>query len=138
LKTIRATLVVLLAFGPAAARDRNWETGKVTAARTVSTGARSAEAWPSGPYGPPPPIVTRTTTAAELQIFGDVYAYTARDLGTGSLVRHPCRYIVGDPVKYVQEGRVLFLIDADGRECRAAVMVQERIPVEKAAAKQQQ
>ena len=129
----KAGMMSLLALSlVAATKDRDWQTGKVTDSRTVDTGARARRATPYvGPYGPPPVTVARTTTAAELEISGVEYMYTVRDLGTGGLASHPCRYIVGDEIRYVQEKRVFHLIDADARECRGQVMRQERIPAPK-------
>jgi hypothetical protein len=115
-----------------ATKDRDWKTGKVRDSRTVDTGARARRATPYvGPYGPPPATVARTTTAAELEISGDEYTYTVRGPGTGGFAPHPCRYIAGDEIRYAQDKRVLYVIDADTRECRAQVMRQERIPAPK-------
>ena len=126
---LRLAMLSLLALTLATAgkKDRDWQTGKLMAARTVNTGARARSA--NGIAGAPGQlgVVAKTITALELEIFGDVYAYTVRDLGNGVL-KHPCRYIVGDAVKHVQERSVLYLIDADGKDCRTELMTQERIP----------
>jgi hypothetical protein len=37
-----------------------------------------------------------------------------------------CRYIVGDEIKYAQEKSILYVIDADGHECKVQIMKQER------------
>lgn len=117
----------------AAKADRDWKTGKIMAARTVNTGAVAGQAYPSsiGGYGPhmSPPVIARTLTAEEFEMFSGDYAYTVRDLGSG-LRKRSCRYIVGDPVKYSQDKSILLLIDADGRECRGEVMIQERLPTD--------
>jgi len=64
-------------------------------------------------------------------IFGGDYSCTVRDLGcVGLLIRRPCRYIVGDPVKYSQEKGILVLLDADGTDRRAEVMTQEHLPAD--------
>jgi hypothetical protein len=129
--TLRFTLAILLAAGLLAAKkDRMWLTGKVMASRTVEVGATAGPGSYVGGFHPPPAVVARTITAAELEIFGGDYAYTIRDLGSGAIVRRPCRYIVGDPIKYAQEKSVLYLLDADGTECRAQVMTQERLPAD--------
>jgi hypothetical protein len=115
----------------AAKKDRDWQPGKVLDSRTVETGSRAVNAYPEVPYGPPSPVVARITTTAELKILGAVYSYAVRDLGDmGVLVRHPCRYIVGDPVKYVQAKSLMYLIDADGKECRGQIMAQVRTDAE--------
>jgi hypothetical protein len=125
------TLIVLAMTLTAAKKDRDWKTGKIMGARTVNTGAVAGQGYPSVSGGHvAPPVLARTLTTAELEIFGADYAYTVRDLGNGGLFRHPCRYIVGDTVKYSQEKGILVLLDADGTECKAQVMVQERLPAD--------
>ena len=79
--------VELLPFAlTAGKKDRDWKTGKVTDSRIVNTGA-VARQMPNygGPYAPPPPAVMRNPTAAEVEISGDDYSYTVRDLGSSGL-----------------------------------------------------
>jgi hypothetical protein len=118
----------LLAAGLVAAKkDRAWKDGKIMAARTVDTGVTPTQRSIADALRFPG--AAKTITAAELEIFADDYAYTVRDLGSG-LLKRPCRYIVGDGVKYFQEKSILFLVDTDGAECRAQIMTQERLPAD--------
>lgn len=39
---------------------------------------------------------------------------------------HPCRFIVGDDVRYKQQKAFLVLHDADGRKCRLQIVQQDR------------
>ena len=129
-------LVLMLACLLTAATKRDWKTGKITDSKTVETGIAAVgrtQVMPNfgGPAPPPPSTSTAravTMTTQELVIVGGEYQYTVRDLGGGGLFRKPCRYIVGDDLKYVQEKSDFYLIDADGKECRAQIMKQERIP----------
>src|ERR1700722_846628 len=121
-----ALAILLTSCLEAAKKDRDWKTGKLTDSQTVNTGTVVHD--PGVFAGPAPPLPTRavTVTTAELQITGVDYSYVVRSAGSnGLLIRRPCRYIVGDDIKYVQEKLVMFLIDADGTECRAQVMQQE-------------
>ena len=74
-----------------------------------------------GPFNIPHPVVTTTLTTTELDIISPEYIYTVQDMKT-----RRCRYIVGDEIKYAQDKSILYLIDADGHECKAQVMKQER------------
>jgi len=40
--------------------------------------------------------------------------------------RHGCRFVVGDDVKYSQERGDLWVLDADGKECKEPILRQER------------
>lgn len=125
MKTIRIITLGLLALGfVAAKKDRAWQIGTVTDSRTVDIGAKPRQPrFYVGGSPPPRSSATTTLTTAELLITGVDYIYTVRDDG-----RKPCRYIVGDHIKYVQDKLVMYLIDADGAECRAQVMKQEHVP----------
>ena len=84
-------------------------------------------------------VTVKTNT---LIILGDDYAYTIEDttqrtdsLRAGSLLgtalanrRHGCRFIVGEEVRYSQEKDHLYVLDADGKECRLDILKQERRP----------
>jgi hypothetical protein len=128
---IAPSLIVVMLLDAAsmtAKKPRNWQDGKIMAAKTVNTGAVASHGSFIGASPSNAPVIARTITTAELEIFGGDYAYTVRDLGSGAIIKRPCRYIVGDPIKFSQEKSVLYLIDADGAECRAQVMTQERLP----------
>ncbi len=71
----------------------------------------------------------------ELLIAGDDYLYVIEDSrrkGGGVLTtalanrKHGCRFIVGDDIKYYQEKAILTVIDADGKECKTAILRQEK------------
>ena len=103
-------------------KERDWKIGKVADSRIVETGSRTTR--PREVYGPfniPHPAVKTILTTTELYIVGPEYAYTVQDMQT-----RQCRYIVGDEIKYAQDKSILYLIDADGHECKAQVMKQER------------
>jgi len=123
---------MLMALGlMAAKKDRDWKTGKLTDSRTVDTGVAARRSGllvgPAAPAAPTTAVVTLTT--AELTIAGAEYIYVVRDTGTGVLLtRRLCRYVVGDDVKYVQDGTLMHLIDADKNECKGQIMRQERVP----------
>jgi hypothetical protein len=81
-----------------------------------------------------------TITDAQLMILGDEFAYVMQDSrvsGATSLIgqaeraisnrHHGCRFIVGDDVKYWQDKATLHILDADGKECKAEVLRQERL-----------
>jgi TonB family protein len=75
-----------------------------------------------------------------LAIVGEDYAYvivdTTREGGDtltaiGNIIasrHHGCRFVVGEDVQYSQEKGTLFVIDADGKECKATILRQERRP----------
>jgi hypothetical protein len=44
-----------------------------------------------------------------------------------SLKQHSCRFVVGDDVRYAQNKRKLYVVDADGRECKLDIVRQERL-----------
>ena len=84
-------------------------------------------------------VTVKTNT---LVILGDEYAYTVEDasqrtdsLRAGSLLgaalatrKHGCRFIVGEEIKYAQEKDRLYILDADGKECRLDILRQEKRP----------
>jgi len=76
-----------------------------------------------------------TIQANELVLVADQYLYIIRDerrSGGPILERalanrhHGCRFIVGDDVKYSQEKGDLWVLDADGKECKVPILRQER------------
>jgi hypothetical protein len=83
-------------------------------------------------------VTVKTNT---LIILGDDYAYTIEDatqrtdsLRAGSLLgtalanrKHGCRFIVGEDIKYAQEKDRLYILDADGKECRLDILRQEKL-----------
>jgi hypothetical protein len=47
-----------------------------------------------------------------------------------SLRQHGCRFVIGDSLRYAQEKGKFYAIDADGRECKLAIVRQERCGTE--------
>ena len=45
-----------------------------------------------------------------------------------SLMHHSCRFVIGDYVRYAQDRGKLFVIGADGTECKFDIVRQERTP----------
>lgn len=108
----------------------NWKAAKVLDSQTVKTRAGidvTTEALP-------------TIRDNDLMLLSDEFAFVIEDTrvsGRTSLVglteravsnrHHGCHFIVGDDVKYWQEKLILHVIDADGKECKAEVLRQERL-----------
>ncbi len=136
----------------AAQKERDWKTGKVAdsaaSSREYTTGA-STTATTTGTVSPDygsGSTVNATTTATtrvrhvevdtnSLLIVGADYIYTVQDstrhgggLLTAALAnrKHGCRFIVGDEIKYSQEKSRLYVLDADGKECKLEIARQER------------
>ena len=77
----------------------------------------------------------------QLLLVGDEYSYVVDDpvaksvgLPTHGIVtrsimnrKHGCRFIIGDDVRYAQEKSKLFVLDADGKECKLDIVRQERV-----------
>ena len=73
-----------------------------------------------------------------LIVVGTDYIYTVQDStrhGGGLLTtvlaalanrKRGCRFIVGDEIKYAQDKRSLYVLDADGKECKLDIVRQER------------
>jgi hypothetical protein len=69
----------------------------------------------------------------ELLIEGDDYSYVVQDsrrkggpiLATALANRkHGCRFVVGEDIKYAQEKGDLWVLDADGKECKISILKQ--------------
>jgi hypothetical protein len=113
-----------------AKKVKDWKTGKVLDSQAIKTRSGIAPTAESIP----------TIRDTDLMILGDEFAYVIEDSrvsGKTSLVglteraisnrHHGCRFIVGDDVKFYQEKAVLHILDADGKECKAEVLRQERL-----------
>ena len=117
--------IALLSIGWAA-KDRNWQIGKIADLQ--------ADQQPSPGKG----VLNRSVNReSEVRIVGEIYEYIAYDSTTadaGLLGRtlanrkHGCRFIVNDEVKYSQEKKTLYVLDADGKECKLDILRQERLP----------
>jgi len=76
-----------------------------------------------------------TVTTNSFIIAGADYVYTVLDStrkGSGLLTnaianrKHGCRFIIGDQAKYAQEKKYLYVLDADGKECKLDITRHER------------
>ena len=124
----------ILLFG---GKDQDWKTGKVLDSATAKTYVSA------GDQSTVPAAIFQSMTIRDTQlvIAGDEFAYVIEDTRTqggfstvhGAIIHavvsrhHGCRFIVGDSVKFFQEKAVLRVIDADGKECKAEVLRQERV-----------
>jgi hypothetical protein len=126
--TMRTTLVVVgvlaLTLAAAVAKDHAWQIGKIAdlqADQQPTTGK----------------VLNRVTVKeSEVRITGKEYEYlvydsTSPETGLASRAvanrKHGCRFIVNDDVKYVQTKNKLYVIDADGKECKLDILRQERL-----------
>jgi hypothetical protein len=136
----------------AAEKDRDWKTGKVAdsamSSREYTRGATTTATTTgtvSPDYGAGSTVnatTTATTTVRHVEadtnsliVVGVEYIYTVQDStrrGGGLLTtalanrKHGCRFIVGDEIKYAQDKRKLYVLDADSKECRLDIVRQER------------
>jgi hypothetical protein len=129
-QTILLILAITATSAVSGKKDKDWKTGKVLDSAAVKTRAGIA----------PTADAIPTIRDTDLMILGDDFAYVIEDSrvsGRTSLIgltertisnrHHGCRFIVGDDVKYYQEKATLHIIDADGKECKAEVLRQERL-----------
>jgi hypothetical protein len=98
-------MLSLLTF--AAKKDRDWKIGKL-----VDSSLNGKQ------Y-----VLNIPLDINNLVIHGGDYLYTARQV-MGR--RSSCRLIVGDDIKYAQDKRALYVVDADGKECKLEIVRQER------------
>jgi hypothetical protein len=116
---MRQLALCCLIFSPlkfAASKERNWKTGKVAADSSIS----SSE-YTSGTAG-------RHLTASDpyiLVIQGRDYIYTGQEKHAWD---NWCLLIQGEEIRYSQENRRLYIIDADGYKCRLDILKQEKRP----------
>lgn len=77
----------------------------------------------------------RYITTNEVTVIGESYVYQLQDpmrRGGGLLTnaianrKHGCRFIVGADVQYAQEKGKLYVLDADGKECKLDIARQEK------------
>lgn len=75
----------------------------------------------------------------QLLIVGDDYLYIIEDTVRTHVYllakklaerHHGCRFIVGEDIKYSQEKGDLWVIDADGKECKTPIVRQEKKNIE--------
>ena len=114
-KMRRLTLCCLL-FLPlllAATKERNWKAGKVAADSSISSSEyTSGDAKPHQSANDPHILI----------IQGDDKIYTAEE-------RHAwngwCLLIQGEEIKYSEDSRRLYVVDADGYKCKLDILKQE-------------
>jgi hypothetical protein len=136
----------------AAKKERDWKIGRVAdsavSSREYTRGATTTATTTgtvSPDYGAGSTVnanTTATTTVRHVEVdtnslivVGADYIYTVQDStqrGGGLLTtalanrKHGCRFVVGDEIKYAQDRRKLYVLDADGRECGLDIVRQER------------
>lgn len=147
-------LVVPMGFAKKQTRD--WKTGKVLDSRlakssiavgsttntntTATVTASDGMATGTGQSTSSTQVDFTNIRDNQLVILGDEFAYIVEDTrvsGGHGLVaitahaisnrKHGCRFIVGDSVKYAQEKSRLYVVDADGKECKVDILRQERL-----------
>jgi hypothetical protein len=115
-----------------------WKTARIVDSKTAQT-------YVDGAVGRHVPL-TGTIRENEVAIVSDEFAYIINDtrkpytgsprpgaaLATGiahgiSARHHGCRFIVGDQVKFYQTKNVIHVIDTDGKQCKTAILRQERL-----------
>ena len=100
----------------AATKETNWKTGQVAADSSISGSEYTREV-----TGPHPTMVDPHI----LIIRGDDHIYTVQE-------KHAwdswCLLIQGDEIKYVQDNRKLYVMDADGKRCRLDILSEEKRP----------
>jgi hypothetical protein len=103
-----------------ATKERSWKTGKVTADSSIGAGEYTNGApppTPATPYARIDPHILRIQSGNS--------TYTARE-------KHAwngwCLLIQGEEIKYAVDGRTLFVVDADGQQCRLEILSQQERP----------
>ncbi len=116
---MRRLVLCCLLFPPlifAATKERNWKAGKVAGDSSINISDYDLGAVEPHHSANDPHI---------LLIQGDDNIYTAQE-------RHAwngwCLLIQGEEIKYSQENRRLYIIDADGYRCRLDILKQEKRP----------
>lgn len=112
---------LLSAVGLGAQKDRNWQTGRVLSSDTKTEYIEHGE----GDGHIVTALILRgetSRTETRTLISGPEYTYLIIDHS-----KHPCRFIVGDDVRYVQEKGKLDVLDADAKGCKLDIFRQERV-----------
>jgi hypothetical protein len=153
-KLLTFTLAFTIALA-AAKKERDWKTGHVmdssssqenyvAGAVTNTSGRATGSATTTGGMTNSTATGHSTSTTSvqrvfiktnELLIVGDGYSYVIEDsvrthvyLLAKKLANHNhgCRFIVNEDIKYSQEKGDLWVLDADGKECKTAIIRQEK------------
>jgi len=148
MRHFRAILLVLSVAGVPmeAKKGTNWMTGKLLDAHTAKTyvdtsASTDTTATSSTTSASRTKINTIVIQDTQLLIAGNEYAYLVSDpvakpvgLATHGIVTraimnhgHGCRFVVGNDISYYQKKATLYVIDADGRECKLDILRQERL-----------
>jgi hypothetical protein len=143
-------------FALGAKKDRDWRVGRVAdaaATKSVYVSGTTTTAQASGTVSPDNGAgsnIDATATAQtrvhythvtdnDIIIVGQDYMYNVEDsaasggkpaIALGHAIanrHHGCRFVVGEDVKFSQEKNKLYVIDADGKECKTEILRQERI-----------
>jgi len=137
-------------------KRRDWQTGLILdyeksrsvyqlgSTTTAQTDATVTQRWPGASVHADTTAETTNYYGAvkttDLFIVGQKYIYEVEDsvqqgsvgwLGlVAELVRnrkHGCRFVIGEDIKFAQEKGHLYVIDPDGKECKAEVVRQEKL-----------
>ncbi len=140
--TLLACLLTFTAF--AAKKDRPWKTGKVTSSRVGSQSYESGaftSAQVNGNSGTATTSVQHVTEDYNLLIIeGQDYFYLIEDghrSGGGILTsalanrKRGCRFVIDEDIRYFQEKDRLWVLDADGKECKLPILKQAVSPYSK-------
>jgi hypothetical protein len=138
MRAIHGLMVASALIGIGYGKDRDWKTGKVldsaTARSYVTTGI-------IGTDGGSATVTTGAIDETAILIAGGEYLYTVSDhvqkavgMPTQGIAlraianhKHGCRLIINDQVKYAQEKTAMYVLDADGKECKMEIVRQERV-----------
>jgi hypothetical protein len=92
----------------AAKKERNWKIGKVAepTAQAITSGSHQS-----------------SVDAHILDIQGDDYIYTVQEKHAWNSW---CLLIAGDKIKYAQDKRNLYILDADGDKCKFDIVREEK------------
>jgi hypothetical protein len=143
-----AFVAVLLAVA-LAGKDRAWQRGTIgdmhSDRASVVTGSPSAYVSPEN--GSVSTLSAKTKTihnevkTTELMIIGSFYSYVVTRSGSRTLnvkpgvviasamksASHVGRFIIGDTTRFAQQKNNLYVIDADGQECKLEIIRRERL-----------
>jgi hypothetical protein len=152
LATIRATgtMAALLAFGMLAhaAKGRAWNAGVTMDAATTRTFIETGVTAQAGNAGTTTWVAAQlhgvTIQDTQLSIRSDEFLFIVTDttekshslygIAGRAIANHKrgCRIIINDPIMFSPEGSTLYVIDADGKECKLDLIRQTRIAPPKA------
>jgi hypothetical protein len=142
---VMAILVVLLAVGAVvyAAKGRTWSAGVTTDAATTRTFIETGVTAQAGNAGTTTWVAAQlhgvTIQDTQLSIRSDEFLFIVTDttekshslygIAGRAIANHKrgCRIIINDPIMFSPQGSTLYVIDADGKECKLDLLRQTRI-----------